>query len=293
MSGIHSDSHARPAPPYLPPNPSAEQIFRARFFEDPLVPIGVEPMPAENSALVAALDGYSRRAGPDDFSSLTDFLEAYPQSPWKASLLNNLGREYYNTGYYSKALEAWRDTWQLATEVEEPRGKAVADRASGELAYMYARLGRMGELDALLKSVEDRAFSGPATEKIVGAREGLTEMRTRPEVSFRCGPLALQRIKISTDPQSPGVDLIYGAASTQQGFSLPQVAELSQKAGLGFQMAYREPGAPLVVPSVLHLKLDHYTALIRHEGGRYLLQDPTFGNDTWATLEALEAEASG
>jgi len=58
-------------------------------------------------------------------------------------------------------------------------------------------------------------------------------------------------------------------------------------------MAYREPGAPLVVPSVLLLKVDHYTALIRYEGGRYLLQDPTFGNDTWATHDALEAEASG
>jgi RHS repeat-associated protein len=275
------------------PNATPEDIYRFRFFEEPLVPIGARPTPAENAALMAALEGYFRRSGPDDFSSLTGFLAANPESPWNASLLNDLGLEYYRTGYYSKALEAWRQAWQLAREAADPRGKAVADRAIGELACMYARLGRMGELEALLRSVEDRAFSGPASERIVGAREGLSEMRTRPEVSFRCGPLALHRIKICIDPQNPGIDLVYGGASTQQGVSLSQIADLSHKVGLGFQMAWRPPGAPLIVPCVLHLKLDHYTALIRHEGGRYLLQDPTFGNDTWTTRAAIETEASG
>jgi len=81
------------------------------------------------------------------------------------------------------------------------KGKAIADRAVGELAYMYARLGRMTELEVLLKSVEGRVFVGSATERIAGAREGLWNMKNRPEISFRCGPLALHRIKTATDPQ--------------------------------------------------------------------------------------------
>ena len=72
-----------------------------------------------------------------------------------------------------------------------------------------------------------------------------------------------------------------------------QVAELSQKLGLNFQMAFREKDAAFVVPSVVHLKVDHYAAIVRQEGDRYLLQDPTFGNDVWVTREALEAETSG
>jgi RHS repeat-associated protein len=275
------------------PNPTPQDIFQARIFEEPLVPIGADPPPADNAALAAALLGYSKRSGPDDFSSLTDFLGAYPASPWNAALLTNLGLEYYNTGHYSKALEAWRQAWELAKGATDPRGKALADRAVGELAYMYARLGRMAELDALLKSVEGRVFSGPATERITGAREGLWNMQNRPEIAFRCGPLALHCIKLSVHPQNPGSDLIHAAASTQQGFSLQQLAELSQKLGLYFQMAFREKGAAFVVPSVVHLKVDHYAAMVRQEGARYLLQDPTFGNDTWATREALEAEASG
>ena len=64
----------------------------------------------------------------------------------------------------------------------------MADRAVGELAYMYARLGRMTELDALLKSIEGRVFSGPATERIAGAREGSGTCRTArrsPSVAVR------------------------------------------------------------------------------------------------------------
>jgi hypothetical protein len=90
-----------------------------------------------------------------------------------AALLTNLGLEYYNTGHYSKALEAWRQAWELAKTATDPKGKAIADRAVGELAYMLARVGRMAETEALLSSVDNRVFCGPATERIVGARGSL------------------------------------------------------------------------------------------------------------------------
>ena len=115
----------------------------------------------------------------------------------------NLGLEYYNTGHFSKTTDVWRQAWQTARMATDTKGKAVADRSVGELAYMYVRLGRMIELDEVLKSVEDRVFSGPATERIARAREGLCTMRTRPEISFRCGPLALLRIIRRVDPQNP------------------------------------------------------------------------------------------
>src|SRR5215831_6477406 len=105
---------------------------------------------------------------------------------------------------------------------------------------------------------------------------------------------------------------ILNSASTQQGFSLTQVAELSKKVGLNYQMAFRErsngnAGAgsskskiknqkskiDFVVPSVVHWKVGHYAAMVRQEGDKYLLEDPTFGNTVWATRQALEAETSG
>jgi len=274
-------------------NPTDEEIFRARIFAEPLVPIGGQPTADENADLAAALLGYAKRTGPDDFTSLTGFLEKHPQSPWTAALLTDLGLEYYNTAHYSLALDAWSSAWALAKGVTDTKGNAIADRAAGELAYMYARLGRMTELDALLKSVEGRTFVGSATEKINGAREALWTMQNRPQVAFRCGPLALQQIKFSLKPQSPADMEIFNSASTQKGFSLSQVAELAHKIGLNYQMAFRSANGPFLVPSVVHWKAGHYAAMVRQEGDRYLLKDPTFGNQVWATRQALESETSG
>ncbi len=227
-------------------NPTTQEISHARVFEEPLVPIGGEPSAEENAALAAALLAYSKRSGPDDFSSLTGFLEKHPKSPWRAALLTDLGLEYYNTAHYSLALEAWEKAWPLAKGATDGKGKAIADRAAGELASMYARLGRMTDLEALLKSVENRVFVGAATERITGAREGLWNMQNKPEISFKCGPLALQSILLSdqrllkSSPTNAMME-IFNSASTQKGLSLPQVAELSKKVGLNYQMAFRVP----------------------------------------------------
>jgi RHS repeat-associated protein len=273
--------------------PTVAEIFRSRVFEEALVPVGGEPIAPENAALATALLAYSARVSPDDFSSLTGFLEAHPKSCWNAALLTDLGLEYYNTAHYSLALDTWERAWSESKDATDIKGKAIGDRAAGELAYMYARIGRMAELDTLLQSVEARQFVGPATEKISGARDGLSNMKSRPEVAFRCGPLALHQIKLAVDPAHAGDEAIYKSASTQKGFSLPQVLELSRQIGLKLQMAYRESRAELVLPAVVHWKVGHYAAMVRKEADRYLLQDPTFRNDVWATSQALESEASG
>jgi len=286
--------------------PTVEEISHTRLFEEPLVPVGGEPGVEENAALATALLDYRNRTQPDDFSSLTRFLEEHPGTAWRAALLTCLGFNYYKTAHYSLALGAWREAWSLGQEAASVEGRLLADRAVCELAGLYSWLGRMNELEALLKSVEGRAFVGGATERMNLAREALWMMQNRPEVSFRCGPLALQSIKHSLDPQAPGDLAIFNSASTQQGFSLAQVAELSKKVGLHYQMAFRKFGesvtsslvhsstySPFVVPSVVHWKVGHYAALVRQVGDQYLLEDPTFGNTVWATRQALEAETSG
>jgi hypothetical protein len=251
-----TDLPNRTLPPFEPPgtelefsvSPTAQEFFHARIFEEPLVPIGGEPGEGGNSALASALLQYSRRSGPDDFTSLTSFLENHPRSPWRAALLTGLGLEYYNTAYYSRALEAWEEAWVLGQKATDARGKFLADRTVCELASLYSRLGRMKQLEALLKSVEPRVFLGGAAERINLAREALSMMQHQPGISFRCGPLALQSIQRSLNPEAPGDMAIFNSASTQQGFSLPQVAELSKTIGLNYQMAFRKKGGEFVIP---------------------------------------------
>ena len=255
--------------------------------------MGAEPTAQDNADFAAALIRYVECVDPDDFSALTAFLDAHPGSPWAGGLLTNLGLVYYRRGYYSRALQAWSSACEVAMPITDPAPRPLADRAVGELAYMLAKVGRVSELDTLLKAVADRGFCGPATEKIAAARAGLAEMRTRPEVSFRCGPLALHRIMLAAHPENPRSELIHASESTNRGFSLYQLEELSKRLGLQYRTAFRESGADLVVPSVVHLTVDHFAAVIRREGDRYLLEDPTFKNDAWVTAAALDAEASG
>jgi RHS repeat-associated protein len=272
--------------------PTTEELFRAHAFQEPLVVVGGEPTAAENAALAAALLDYSKRSGPDDFSALTDFLEGHPQSPWAAALLTDLGIEYYTTAHYSLAIDAWSQAWALAKYATDRKGLALVDRAFGELIRMDSRLGRMDEIETLLKSAGKHPMLGPAAERVAEARGALWNMQNHPEISFRCGPLALRSIRMALKMDGASDAEIIKSASTQKGCSLPQVAELSKKIGLNYQMAFREKGE-FVVPSVVHWKVGHYAAMVRKAGDLYELRDPTFGNSTWATKEALETETSG
>ena len=123
--------------------PTEQEIFAARIFTEPLVPIGARPTAEQNIALAAALRGYAARAGPDDFTALTGCLKKHPTSPWCAALQTNLGIESYNTGHYPGTMESWKAAWELARNATEPKARGIADRAAGELASMYARLGRI------------------------------------------------------------------------------------------------------------------------------------------------------
>jgi RHS repeat-associated protein len=287
-------AHSPPSAGFvLSENPPEQEIRHVRLFAEPLVPTGAVPSAEENRQIADALRQHVQRPVADDFSALEEYVAAHPDSPWTPSLLFNLGTEYYRTGRYSKALESWQDAWPRMQPEIEPAAKALADRAAGELALMYGRIGRMGELSALLDSVKGRVIKGSAEQRISGARQGLWMMQHRPEVAFRCGPLALDRINAYQDPQKAGSELVRNSKSTTNGFSLSQVAELSRQLGMNYQMAYRAHGAAFLTPAVVNWKLGHYAALIREANGRYLLQDPTFQNDAWLTPSALEAETTG
>ena len=140
--GNHSLPGVQPPPAVLAftSSPTSEELFRAHVFEEPLVPVGGEPSAGDNAALAQALARFAQRQGQDDFLALTDYLKSQPQSPWRAALLVNLGIEYYRSAYYSRAIEAWVEAWALARDAKDLRGKALGDRAVGELAYMYGRI---------------------------------------------------------------------------------------------------------------------------------------------------------
>jgi RHS repeat-associated protein len=275
-------------------NPTESEIFNARVFDEPLIPVGVKSTPLENQALATALEAYAARTNYDDFSGLTDFLDRFPQSSWRNSLLLDLGAEYYNTGHYSKALDAWERAWENWKQSDDPKGKAQADRALGELARIYSKLGRMTQLSNLLDSVSSRSLTGPGTQLMHAAHQALWMMQHRPGVSFRCGPMALDSIQTQLTGHALSLDsAIMRSKSTTNGISLAELQHLASDAGMNYQAAFRSPGAAWIVPSVIHWKAGHYAALLQQDGDRFLVRDRTFRSSLWMTAAALEDEGSG
>jgi YD repeat-containing protein len=54
-----------------------------------------------------------------------------------------------------------------------------------------------------------------------------------------------------------------------------------------------DPQAEVIVPAVIHWRSGHFAVLVAGEGGRFLIQDPTFREELWVSRRALDDEASG
>jgi RHS repeat-associated protein len=273
-------------------NPTDKEITRAHIFDEPLQPMRATSV-QDNQDLANALTAFLHRSGSDDVAAITQFLDNHPQSPWRASLLTELGLIYRHTGWFSKALTSWEEAWKLAKSSTDAATKLVADRAVAELLELNARLGRYDRLEELFGEIQGRALSSALSEQVAGARAGLWLMRNRPENAFRCGPMALGEIRAFQNPGIGTDPLIMTSRSTLQGISLSSVCDLAAELGMKYQMAKRQPGSQVILPAVVNWKVGHYAALVKMENGRYLVQDPTFGSEIWISQAALDAEASG
>jgi len=188
---------ATPSAVQINPSP-APKVSQSSAFDEPLLPTR-EATPGDSQALTQALTEFARRSVRDDFSALRGFLVDHPDSAWSLALETQLGSEYYRVARYSRAIEAWQHAWESGKADSGEVSSMLATRAGSELAMMYASLGRIPELRALLAEIDNGPPRGLISRSLRGARDGLWTMEHRPEVAFRCGPMALDRICAATE----------------------------------------------------------------------------------------------
>lgn len=270
----------------------AEPI-RVAGFAEPLVRAGATT-PTEDAALSNALSTYRARIAPDDIRSLKTFLAQYPHSGWAPAIYANLGFAYLHDGYLSMAIDAWQQGWSLGKWADDPKAKAVVDRAGSELAALYASLGQMQNLSDLFDDMGDRAIAGSATELIQQAHEQLALVNKDPRHLFNCGPVALRLMILSRDSHNQQADRLQYYRAGSNGTNLAELEQLASKAKFASRVVYRQPGQAVPVPSIVHWKVGHYGAILGRANGRYHVQDPVFAGDgLWAKDKALDTEASG
>ena len=288
---------AAPRPPFSA-SAKDEEFLATSPFVEPLVPVG-RTSPAENRALARALEAYASafaHGDVDDVGALESFLEDHPQSPWRPSLLLGLGGLYRSTGHVAKALGAWTSAWEASKTLDSPNGRTVGDEAAGYLSQLEAYLGRKESLAPLLEEVRARPVHGSAAQRIENSSEGLDDMLHRPGISFKCGPLALQRILLSQSraPNADSMRALDFAESTPNGLSLTAVQAISVKAAMNYRMAFRPRGTPIVTPSVMHWGVGHFAAILGQDpAGRYVVGDATFGEDLFVREATIDEDASG
>jgi RHS repeat-associated protein len=287
-------SKVQPPDPYpkFSGSPTDQEIFAARVFGEPLVPMGGAEDIEENRALASAITAYLRGNNTEDLSRFERFLQSYPDSRWKASLLTNMGVWYRRIAYYTRAQRALEEAWSLSKNAEERNLRATADLALAQLLDLHMMFGHLEELDALLGQVGEREILGGASEKVQEARGTAWGLRYDHERAIPSGPVAVGKLLELTRgvKRDPEVEKFH---ATPEGASLTQMKELSERVGLNLQMAHREAGSEVVVPSVVHLRAGHFAAVVEKRGNHFLLNDPLLGGEVWMSRKALEEETSG
>lgn len=279
----------------LSDNLSNSELTHLDSLPEPLLTAQGSASLEERSAIVAALKTYMEIGDAEAIAPLESFIETYPQSIWTPGLQLNLGLISYDTGYFSKALSFWMAAWEGAKDGTDRHSVSIANRSIAEYAKMCARIGRKDELASVFEKIEGRSFQGTARILVDSAREGYWSMQNKGGIAYRCGPYALTNVAAELLPGSEAACAVFleNVVSPDTGFSLDQVQAMSTQLGLDMQMAKRSLGSKIVIPSVVHWKVGHYGALTRELNGKYLLKDPTFGNETWMSPAAIDAEASG
>ncbi len=277
--------------------PTDEEIFRVHFFEEPLVPAKGVMSSEENIALVYALAAYSQRTSPDDFSALNHFLYQFPKSRWQGSLLAGMGIVYRRSGYFSMAMDAWEKSWSLLKKETDAKTKVLADRVVSELLMINSWVGRVDKMESLVKELDNRLMEGPASERVSAARSALLVMKARPGIAYKCGPFAVEMVSRKDTGKLIFNKMIYDMQSPTQGFALSELVPIARDLKIKYQMAFRKPGAPIILKSVVHWKLNHYSALLKMVNGHYMCEDVTtgtmYGKQFWLTSTALDSSASG
>lgn len=259
----------------------------------PLVPIG--PATQEDTAsLIRSLAQLKADPSKRSYSLLEKWTTENPQSAWRAGILTNLGRLYFESGRFSKAIASFEQAWKAGRDADEARGQALADQALGELMRMHARLGHTERLEELFAEVDGGGrYPSGAAQLINSSKEALWFMKNEPGVSFMCGPYALKNVALQVDQTGKAFQALKDVKSGPRGTSLQQLDALARRAGLDFVAAFQVGDARLPIPSVVHWKVNHFAAVVEYNEGRYRINDPTFGPNLWVDENDLRAEASG
>ena len=299
-----------PAYPEFSAIPTDEELIQARVFGEPLFPEAGEQNDSENQALAQAITTYLHGGDSEALEPLEGVVTSFPQSRWRVAVQANVGSWYLKKGYYTRAQRNLFEAWKLGKSSDTEAVRRLAEFAGGELMLLQAMFDQLDALEALTDEFAGRELSGGITEKLYVARTTLWGLRNDHERAIPSGSVALERVRLDKHEKrekekkdrEPGYEKkrferhaeLDRFPADHDGASLAEIQDLSSLTDLKLQMAKREsPQSEIPIPSVVHLKQGHFSALVEKRGERYRFDDPLLGGEVWMSREAFEEESSG
>jgi RHS repeat-associated protein len=299
-----------PQYPTFSPIPTDEELFHARVFGEPLIPEAGERNDAENQALGQAITTYLYGGDSEALEPLEGVVTAFPNSRWRVAVQANVGSWYRKKHYFTRAQRNLTEAWSLGKDSKTEGVRKLAEFAAGELMLLHMQFGQVDPLEALVGEFAGREVSGGITETLDSAQAAVWGLRNDHEKAIPSGSVALERLRLdkhekkekaekNKNPQykkkafqrAPALDAF---PATMNGASLAQILDLADLTDLKLQMAKREdPNAEIPIPSLVHLKQGHFSALVEKRGERFRFDDPLLGGEVWLSRQAFEEEISG
>ncbi|MDB6016692.1 MAG: putative rhs-related protein [Pedosphaera sp.] len=253
-----------------------------------------EPSAAESMALLGAIGTLETNGVKAGFAALEGFMSASPQSAWTPSLRVNMAEYYRSHGRYSLALAHWEAAWKATKNGKDAATQKLAVRAVTGWTRLLASLGQKDQAKALFKEMDELQLPpGAYGNTIISTKGGLAVMNAKPGDSYRCGSFALGHVAEALHLDKKTSLGILQTKSPDGGFHVSELLALAESNNIPLFAVRRPLGSEIVVPAIVHWKLNHYAAITERNGDRYRVMDPTFGGHVWMDAESIEAEASG
>jgi RHS repeat-associated protein len=271
------------------------QVTQSWLFPDPLVWVGAQPPSQTESSEVLGVVGVFNSGGVQaGYLALGKFLAEHPHSAWTPDLEVHLAGYYRSEGRYTQALSHWETVWETTKNSKDIAGQKIAVEAFAGWTRLLASLGETQKLKTLFKELDTLHLPlGASATTIQETREGLAAMHAKPGNSYRCGSDALGHLAMTLQLNHQVVRRLFETDSPNGGFTMSELLALAETNGLAVEAVRRPIGAKLVIPGVVHWKLNHYAAIVEEKNDRYLVKDPTFEGQVWMDAATIDAESSG
>jgi hypothetical protein len=161
------------------------------------------------------------------------------------------------------------------------------------LAKLLALTGQITELDLLLAQVRQIRNGYPMIGDWKWAIEMRAWVRRHPKEAYKCGLYCLDQLGRLTQPGQFFPKNITENDSSTNGFTAAELLNVAARAGLRVHAAIFTDTNNLPVPSIVHLRSEHFVLIRERRGAFYEVMDPVAYGPKWLLGSEIIDEATG